>query len=366
MVPVVKERLALDDSGIGGLLLFLGAGAIVTMPATGWLISRIGSKMVILLATILLGITLPSLLATNTPALTAVVLFLFGSGIGAIDVGVNAQGLQIQDIGKKPVMSSLHGWFSIGGLAGPMVILLLDYFNIIPFYALVIVSVLLIFLVFGVSSHLLKAGIERETAGGREDGKKPGGGVAWLHPRVLFLGVMCFIVFLAEGAVLDWSGIFLRDVKVVEENLLGLGYAAFSVAMAFMRLVGDKVVSKIPGRVIVATGSFVTATGFLVAVMASWLPLILFGFVLVGLGAANIVPIFFSESGRVKGVPATAAIAAVTTIGYAGQLAGPAALGFIAEKAGLSVSFGCTAALMLLIGISYVISTGVKRSGEIS
>ena len=355
MVPYVKDKLLLNDSQVGALLLFLGAGAIVTMPAIGWLISRIGSRRIILLSTALITVTLPSLLLMNTPVQMGIMLFLFGAGIGSIDVAMNAHAVQIQNLSEKPVMSSLHGLFSVGGLFGPLIVLFLLKMNFQPLTALLVLSALLLLIVSGQSGRLMDFNTEREviarySPGTTEEKQKQ---VAWLNTRVLFLGSMCFIVFLSEGAVLDWSAIFLRDYKGMEEVYLGLGYAAFSIAMAFMRLIGDRIVSRMQGRKVILVGSLVAASGFLLIIATPWIASARAGFVLVGLGAANIVPVFFSEAGRIKNVPGTAALAAVTAIGYAGQLAGPALLGFIAEQTSLSMALGFIGVLMLVVAFSH-------------
>ncbi len=362
MVPYVKDRLLLNDNEIGVLLLFLGGGAIVMMPATGWLISRIGSRRVILLATVVIAVTLPSLLLMNSPVRMGLMLFLFGAGIGSIDVAMNAHGVQIQNLSGKPIMSSLHGLFSVGGLLGPLIVLFLLKMNFQPVTSLLVLSALLLLIVSGQSGKLMSFRTEKEVtrkySPGRTEEKQKA--ASWLNTRVLFLGTMCFIVFLSEGAVLDWSAIFLRDYKGMEEAYLGLGYAAFSIAMAFMRLIGDRIVSKMQSRKVVLAGSLVAASGFLILVATPWVVTALAGFVLIGLGAANIVPVFFSQAGQIKNVPSTAALTAVTTIGYAGQLAGPALLGFIAEQTSLSVALGFIGVLMLVVAFSHL----SKRKGN--
>lgn len=158
---------------------------------------------------------------------------------------------------------------------------------------------------------------------------------------------------LSEGAMLDWSAVYLRDHKGMPAAFSGAGYAAFSVAMAVMRLLGDGLVEKFSSRIIVVGGSLVAAAGLLLAILSSTLYLVLPGFILLGIGAANIVPVFFTDGGHLREVPATVAIPAISTIGYAGQLAGPAILGFIAHHVSLSAAFGCCALLFLFISIAY-------------
>jgi len=357
MVPFAKERLALNDGDLGLLLLLLGAGAISMMPVTGILIHKFGSKLIILISSIVVAVTLPLLLLMDTVVSLGTVLFIFGSAIGTVDVAMNAHGVQVQNIYGKPIMSSLHGLFSAGGLLGSLGLGFLIKLGLSPVVAAISIAVLLLFIV-GIQYRALLAGsyekelsekFQKENAVTAQKGT----GIQWLKASVLYLGVMCFIVFLSEGAMLDWSAVFLKENRGVDVAFAGLGYAAFSVAMATMRLLGDKIVARLASKKVVVYGSIIAACGLFMAVLTPWLVTSLLGFVLLGIGAANIVPVFFSEGGRLKDVPSTVAITAISTLGYAGQLAGPATLGFIAHHASLPVALGFTGFLLLLVGVSY-------------
>jgi predicted MFS family arabinose efflux permease len=355
MVPYAKESLGLNDGSLGLLLLFLGAGAIVTMPLSGFLIHKLGSRMVMIIAAILISITLPMLLLLDAVVPMAVVLFLFGSGIGSIDVAMNAHGVQVQNLYEKPIMSSLHGMFSVGGLFGAIGIGFLIKFGLEPLIAACCISVLLLTIVFTQVKNLMDAKTERDVIERFSNDPEASTGKkgSWLNGSILFLGFMCFAVFLSEGAMLDWSAIFLRENKGMDKALAGAGYAAFSVAMAAMRLVGDRIVSRIDGKFVVIYGALIGAAGLSLAVFTPWLITALIGFVLLGLGVANIVPVFFSEGGRLKNVSSSIAIPAITTMGYAGQLAGPALLGFVAHHFSLPIALEVTSFLLLLVAISY-------------
>jgi len=355
MVPYTKDRLGLDDGQMGVLLLFLGAGAITVMPITGWLISKLGSRKTTIGAAIVMSLSLPLLLQMDSSVAMAIMLFVFGAGLGCIDVSMNAHGVQIQNLSEKPIMSSIHGLFSVGGLVGPLVIGFLIKAGLEPLIAAVSVGALMLVIVFTQYRFLMNASTEENVIRRftPETSDAGAGGTSWLNGQVIFLGTMCFIVFLAEGAMLDWSAIFLRDNRGIEEALSGAGYAAFSVAMALMRLVGDKVVSKLDTKTVVSGGAFVGVAGFALIIFTPWLIGAFLGFVLVGIGAANIVPVFFSEGGRLKNVSSSVAIPAITSMGYAGQLAGPAMLGFIAQQTSLPIAFGFTGFLLLLVGIAY-------------
>lgn len=359
MVPYAKDRLALNDANLGLLLLLLGAGAMLMMPTSGWLVGRFGSRIIMTSAVLVIALTLPLLLILPSTALTAVTLFVFGAGVGAIDVAMNAHGVQVQNLYEKPIMSSLHGLFSVGGLFGSLGLGFLIKLGLDPVYAIISIAALMIIIAITQYSHLFPAEVERQIiAQFSASDEKPAGKnqrFGWLHGSVLFLGVMCFAIFLAEGAILDWSAIFLRDTKGIEPELAGAGYAAFSVAMATMRLVGDKLVARLSSKTVVVGGSLLGAVGLLLAVLSPWVWGSLLGFVLLGLGVANIVPLFFSAAGRLPGIAPTVSISTITTIGYTGMLAGPALLGFLAQQFSLSVALGGLALLLVLVALSYAV-----------
>jgi len=358
MVPFAKERLALNDASLGLLLLLLGAGAIAMMPVTGFLIHRFGSRIIILIASIVTAITLPLLLLMSSSVSLGVVLFVFGAAIGTMDVAMNAHGVQVQNLNAKPIMSSLHGLFSTGGLLGSLGLGFLIKLGLSPVLSALSISLLLLLIVGTQYGSLLKGSYEKElnVKSEKENASTETKGLAakWFKGSVIYLGIMCFILFLSEGAMLDWSAVFLTENRGLDVTLAGLGYAAFSVAMAVMRLLGDKIVAKLEGKKVVIYGTLLAALGIFIAVISPWVISSLVGFVLLGIGAANVVPVFFSEAGRLKDVPAAIAIPAISTLGYAGQLAGPALLGFIAHRASLPLALGCTGCLLLSVGISYI------------
>jgi MFS family permease len=166
---------------------------------------------------------------------------------------------------------------------------------------------------------------------------------------VLFIGALCFVVFLAEGAVLDWSAVFLTAVHGMQASYAGLGYAAFALTMTVGRLTGDALVARFGGRAMIVFGGLGAAAGFAVTLLPWW-PLALAGYGLVGIGCANIVPVLFTSVGRQTVMPENIAVPAITTLGYAGILAGPAAIGGVARLSSLPVAFALLAVLLLAVG----------------
>jgi len=355
MVPFAKDRLDINDANLGLLLLCLGAGAISLMPVSGLFSKRYGSRNVIIFASFIMAITLPLLLIITSVIWMGIALFIFGAAVGTVDVAMNAHGVQVQNIYGKPIMSSFHGLFSIGGLLGSLGLGALMKFGLEPIIAAVSIAILLIVIVISQYRSLLDRDMEMQAIqkySSASDSSENSS--SWLNSSVLFLGAMCFIIFLSEGAMLDWSAIFLVENRGIDTELSGIGYAAFSIAMATMRLVGDKLISRFSGKKVVISGSIVAAAGVLLIIFAPILTIALFGFILLGIGAANIVPVFIGEGGRLKSVSALTAIPAITTMGYAGQLAGPALLGFIAHYFSISIAFGLIAFLLLTVAASYI------------
>lgn len=357
MVPYAKDRLGINEADLGLLLLMLGGGALLMMPVAGILSGRFGSRIVITISVWVAGLTLPLLLILPSVTSMAVGLLVFGAGIGTVDVAMNAHGVQVQNLYGKPIMSSLHGLFSVGGLFGSLGLGFLIRAGLEPVHAAISISGLLLVITATQYRYLFDRNTEREAiagfSGGPANKVKNHSRFQWMHFSVLFLGAMCFAAFLAEGALLDWSAVFLRDTKSVSPEFSGAGYAAFSIAMATMRLVGDRIVARFNGKTVVAGGALIAAAGMVMAILSPWVAGVLAGFILVGIGSANIVPVFFSEGGRLPGISPVVSIPAITTMGYAGQLAGPAMLGLIAHHYSLAVALGFSALLLLFVAVAY-------------
>ncbi len=341
LVPYAKARADLNDGLLGLLLLCFGVGAMLTMPLVGALAARFGCRRVIVAATILLILTLPCLATLASPILLAVALFGFGAAIGAIDVTMNIQAIIVERAAGRAMMSGFHALFSLGGIAGAAGFTALLVSGITPLAAtLCVVGGIALALVASVA-HLLPYGSAR------------GGPVFALpHGVVLLIGALCFIMFLTEGAVLDWSALFLSATREVDKAYAGLGYAAFALAMTLGRLTGDRIVQRFGGPAILLGGGICAATGFAIATLVPAWPVALVGYALVGTGCANIVPVLFTSAGRQTVMPEHLAVPAITTFGYAGVLAGPAAIGFVAQATSLTAAFLIVALLLLGVAAS--------------
>ncbi|MBF4558220.1 MFS transporter [Pseudomonas sp. p50] len=340
LVPYAKARAGLDEGTLGLLLLCLGVGSILAMPLAGVLASRFGCRRVTIGGTLLICAALP-LLATvsSIPGLIAV-LFMFGAGLGTVDSTVNLQAVIVERASGKTMMSGFHGMFSLGGIVGAAGVSALLGFGFSPLTAMLVVAVLLLVALCKAAPHMLSYGSERS-----------GPAFAIPHGIVLFIGGMCFIVFLAEGAALDWSAVFLVQERGIDTAYAGLGYAAFALTMTVGRLTGDRIVRRLGATRVMVLGGLTAAAGLFLATFAPNWEFALVGYVLLGAGCSNIVPVLFTAVGKQTVMPESVAIPAITTLGYAGILAGPAVIGFIAHASSLSFAFGLMAVLLVAVAI---------------
>ncbi|WP_046861731.1 MFS transporter [Microvirga massiliensis] len=341
LVPYAKNRAGLDDGLLGLLLLCLGTGSIVAMPIAGAIASGFGCRLVLIVASAIAYALLPVLATAASPLSLAVALLIFGAGIGTIDVAINIQAVLVEKASGRTMMSGFHGFFSVGGIAGAGGAAALLWFGASPLTVTLCVGFATLGLLLGFGRYLLPYGSQGDVS------------PVFALPRgeVLLIGGLCFIVFLAEGAMLDWSAVFLTDARGADASLAGFGYAVFAVAMTLGRLNGDRIVQALGGRAILLFGGLCAAAGLFLAAAAPSLAAALIGFGMVGLGASNIVPVLYSAIGRQKGMPQDLAIAAITTIGYSGVLSGPAIIGMLAQFASLPFAFLCVAAMLLIVAL---------------
>ncbi len=342
LVPFAKARIMISDGVLGLLLLCLGIGSIVAMPAAAAFATRVGCRRVIIVSALLMCLTLPLLALVPSRPLLAAALLLFGASLGAIDVAMNIQAIIIERASGRPMMSGFHGLFSLGGIAGAAGVTGLLGAGAWPVAAALVVIV-------GIAAALVIAAPNLLRYGGRGDGPI----FALPHGVVLLIGGLCFVLFLTEGAVLDWSAVFLTTVRGMDASYAGLGYAAFALTMTAGRLSGDRIVQHVGRAEIIVLGGMCAATGFaLMTLVSSW-PVAVLGYALVGAGCSNVVPILFTSVGRQTAMPENVAVPAVTTFGYAGILLGPAAIGWVAHVASLSAAF-----LILALGLIGVAASG--------
>ena len=337
LVPLLRERLMVGDDVLGMLLLCIGVGSLLTMPLSGALAMRLGCRRVVMTASILFAAILLLVSCVDALSLAVPIVLIFGAVMGCIDVVVNIVAVLVEKgIGRR-IMSGMHAFWSLGGFAGAGLYgVWVGLLGLTPFQSTAIAAGLILLLTAVYGRHLIPYG--------------GGGGALLALPRgiIVFVGMTAFIAFLSEGAVMDWGGVYLTTVRGMDLALAGTGYSVFSAAMLTMRFLGDRVVQRI-GALLVAVGGALLAFGGILLVMFAPVDALLYvGFFAIGIGSANIVPVFFSLMGRQNVMPVSAAVSAVSTMGYLGILAGPAAIGFVSSLTTLQTAFAMLAALSIL------------------
>jgi hypothetical protein len=336
-IPEVKERLALSDFRLGVALFAMAVGSVLALPFAGWLVGRLGSDAATRTAGLALCILLPfPVLAPSLPALMGSLL-LFGAANGMLDVSMNAQAVALEDCYRKPILASLHGLYSTGGLAGASLATVAAAGDIPTSSQVLALTVILAPTVFVVSRHLLSDATASD-----------GGGpmLAWPSGALIGLGALAFFALMAEGAMGDWTAVFLREYHGASLDAAATGFAGFSLAMAMARFSGDWARRRWKAPNLLRAGGIAAGTGMAMALTVPTIFLSVCGFTLFGLGLANMVPIVFAAAGRAPGMTAGLAIAAVATAGYGGLLAGPPLIGIAAEVVGLRLAF-----VTILLGV---------------
>jgi MFS family permease len=338
-IPAIQETLKLNNAQLGLCLLGTAIGSVAGVAVAGWLVARFGSKQVTTWSTAAFCLAMigPSL-ATNAATLFAA-LIIYGAMAGANDVSINSQAVAVEAATRTPTMSRFHAMFSIGGMLGAGLGGWLAGQDVSPRLHFAIAS--LIFL--GISAlgarHLLET---------HEHAEAPTDGATFKRiPRVIvMLAVLGLCLFLSEGAMADWAGVYLKQALLAKPAAAAAGYAVFSAGMATFRLLGDLITKRLGAVLTVRIGALVAACGLTAALLTCSIGWALFGFLLTGAGYSVIVPLTFGASGRVKGIPQGAGIALVSGAGYAAFLLGPPLIG------GLAGLFTLRAALFLLVGLS--------------
>jgi MFS family permease len=254
---------------------------------------------------------------------------------------MNVQAIIVERASGRTMMSGFHGLFSLGGIVGASGVAALLGAGITPIAAIIgIVIVAIVSLLIAIATLL--------PYGSQSDGPL----FAIPHGVVLIIGIVCFIVFMTEGAVLDWSAVFLSTAHKMEPSHAGYGYAAFAFTMTIGRLTGDLIVRKLGPVKVVVLGGICAAAGVAIATLGPSWQVALAGYALVGVGCSNIVPVMFSAAGRQTVMPENVAVPAITTLGYAGILVGPAAIGFISHLSNLSAAFLLMTVFLLAVAAS--------------
>lgn len=341
-IPLLLPRHGIGEAMLGLLILVLGLGAVTAMLFAGRLIQRHGARRVLCGFAFAVIPVLPLVVIAPNLPLLALAMALFGALIGCMDVAMNANAVEVERGMRRAIMSSSHGFWSLGGfLGGSIGGLALAQWGAVAQALGVAAAVALI--VTLAAPRIYSA---------PETGPMPDAPKTRLLPRdplIWVIGLMALLCMVPEGAVMDWAALYLLQEHGAGVAVAGMGFALFSGTMAIMRFAGDAVRNRFGAVLTLRASAILAALALMVAAAAPSAPVVLVAFAVAGLGIANTVPIMFSAAGNHPGMASGAALSTVTMIGYSGILVAPSSIGFVAEHIGFRWTYGALALLLLAV-----------------
>lgn len=353
-IPVFLTRLGISEFTLGLLILLFGAGAVSAMVWAGHLIPRHGSKIVTALFAVscCFGLLIVALAPNVWTA--AVAMYVFGGTIGATDVSMNANAVTVEKKLGRAIMSSSHGFWSLGGfVGGGLGGIAIQNFGHLAHAALVALVAMVV-----VAASVRHLAADLPVAQEHKKFSLP------RSPTVYLIGVMALLTMNSEGAVLDWGALYVNQELGSDLATAGFAFGAFAGAMALMRFLGDGVRNRLGSVATFRISSLVSAAGMLVAGLSPWPWLAIAAFAVSGLGIANMVPILFSAAGNQPGINPGAGMSVVTTMGYSGILAAPSIIGFVGERTGFSPVYIAIALLLALVFLASNLARAADFSAE--
>jgi MFS family permease len=355
-IPAFQAQLHLSPAVLGRSLMMAAIGSILAMPLTGWLIHRFGTLIITMGSTLGFCLALPVIAESKTVLGLSVALLFYGATAGSMDVAMNTHAVMLEKQYQRHIMSSFHALFSLGGMAGSALGGLVASRGVsvgIHFWVSGIVLIAMSLLAFRWLA-LPSTSSETEKVSTR-------GTIVW-SAALGALALLAFSIMLVEGAIADWSAIYLRTSVLAGPGLAALGYAVFSGAMAAGRLAGDYLTGKLGRAHLVCYGALLAAAGLAFVLLFGNAAAALVGFTCAGAGLATIIPNTFAASGNIEGSAPGPSLAVVTTAGYAGFLCGPPMIGFVAQ---LSTIRAALWILVILSALSAFACTYMKGTSPL-
>lgn len=332
-IPDIKSFLNLSEGELGTILFALPIGQLSAMPFSGKIVTRFGSRKVLLFALPFYAFSLTNIGLAEQPWQLALGLYLFGICGNFSNISINTQGVYTEQIFKKAIMGSFHGSWSLAGFCGALVGLVMMAFQLTPYQHFLIVFALVGIIIFINYRNLAKVKVvKRETFELKPRFGKPDKSLVWL-------GVIGFCCMASEGIMFDWSGVYFKDIVKAPGALVILGYTSFMITMASGRFLSDILVRKFGAKKILLISGVTISVGLYTAVIFPFLIPSTLAFMMVGFGVSNVIPIVYSTTGRISSIPTGEALTIVTGISFLGFLMGPPIIGHIAELTSLRYSF---------------------------
>ena len=340
-IPDIKSSLQLSDAVLGSILLALPLGQLLTMPISGRLVTRFGSRIVLAVSVPIYVLFLSNIGLAASAWQLGLMLFLFGVIGNMCNIALNTQAVEAEKLFVKPIMTSFHGVWSIAGFSGALIGLLMINLQVSPYLHFWIITLLLWVNVF-FNYKFLVPGKGTGTSSGSRLFIKPEG-------ALLQLGIIGFCSMAAEGAMFDWSGVYFKDIVNAPSSLVIIGYASFMIMMALGRFLGDGVIARLGRKRTIQVSGVIIFTGMLISVVFPYIIPATIGFMLVGLGVSSIVPTVYSSAGKNRKVSPGMALAMVSSVSYLGFLMGPPLIGYISALSNLRYSYAVIGCFGLLV-----------------
>ena len=344
-IPDIKEKLQLTEAGLGSVLFALPVGLMCSLPLSGWLVSKFGSRRIVISAAFVYPLFLLLLALASTTFQLVVGLFFFGLVANFLNIAMNTQAVGVEVLYGRSIMASFHGLWSLALFTGATIGTFFLSAGITPFTHFVMIWIATVFLVLLSYKSLLSSYTDVKN-------KQP----IFVLPdkHILLLGMIAFCCMICEGTMTDWSGVYFKKIVLAPPAYITIGYVAYSGAMATGRFLGDWCATKFGvNRMLQFSGTLI-ASGLLLAVFFPSLIMATFGFLLVGFGVSSVVPIAYGLAGKSTTMMPGMALSAVSTIGFLGFFIGPPMIGFIAQASSLRLSFALIA--LLGMGTSFLAS----------
>lgn len=352
-IPDIQLKLGLSEAALGGVLLILPLGSLLSLPVSGIIIDKLGSRVVVLLASLGYAFTLPLLGFSSSIPMLMVGLFIYGFFGNMVNIAVNTQAIGVQTHYGRTIMASFHGTWSIAGFTGAGIGTLMVALGAPPHVHYLIMLVLIVAILLVNYPHTLKEDVNRNT--GKTKFVKP-------DSTLVKIGLIAMCGMMSEGCMFDWSGVYFKKVVEAPEALVPLGFSAFMLTMAGGRFVSDRFTNRFGiANVLRASGILITS-GLLLAVALPYFATALIGFLLVGFGVSSVVPLAYSVAGKSKTMSAGMALTMVSSISFLGFLLGPPLIGFIAEASSLRISFIFIAVVGSLVAVITSMSKTIQRA----
>ncbi|WP_443193686.1 MFS transporter [Mycetohabitans sp. B46] len=345
-IPTLRDKFALDAAQLSVALFAVASGSIAAMLRVGPWLAKVGTRRAYLIAGPAMGVSASLVLTMPSYIALLAMLALFGVTMATVDVAMNAEASAIENAAAKPMMSSLHGMWSVGGMGGAAAGAALLSLGIAPELHMAVVSWI------AVAVLLTARGLMLPHVAEKRHPPQPGTPRSGSRDLVL-LGSVALIALIAEGAMYDWTSVYMHDIVLTSPAFAGIAYASFSAGMAIARFAGDWVRARLGAPQLVRLSALLACAGIVIALLLPFPYIVLTGFTLMGLGMANMMPVLFAAAANVKGVRAAEGLARVAGTAYVGLLVGPVLIGGVAQTTtlpiGLSVVALC-AALVAVVG----------------